>query len=93
MRVLIESPSLYTVAFVCEHILSDVTDLLVFDALQLPLDDHLGQVHRQFSLLDGHAGREAKTLHRTDHVLHQVVAHRIVDLQGASVTGFIISFS
>lgn len=92
-HVLIEPLWPHTVAFVFSRILPDVTDLLVFDPLQLPLDDHLGQVHRQFSLLNGHAGREAKTLHRTDHVLHQVVAHGIVHLKGASVRGFIIIFS
>lgn len=55
--------------------------LLVFDPLQLPLDDDLSQVHSQLPLLYGDAGREAQPLHGADHVLHQVVAHRVVHLQ------------
>lgn len=61
---------------------TSLTNLLVFDPLQLPLDDHLSQVYSQFPLLYGHTGGEAKTLHCTDHVLHQVMAHRIVHLVG-----------
>lgn len=54
--------------------------LLVLDPLQFPLDDDFRQVHGQPPLLDGDAGREAQPLHGADHVLHQVMPHRVVDL-------------
>lgn len=53
----------------------------MIDPLQLPLDDDFGQVHGQPPLLDGDAGCEAQPLHGADHVLHQVVPHRVVHLR------------
>lgn len=61
------------------------THQLVFDPLQLPLDDHLSQVHSQFPLFYGYAGGEAQTLHCTDHMLHQVVTNGIVHLKECSL--------
>lgn len=63
--------------FLC---VSPWTHQLVFDPLQLPLDDHLSQVHSQFPLLYGHTGGEAQTLHCTDHMLYQVVTHGVIHL-------------
>lgn len=65
----------------CVFYINPRTHLLVFDPLQLPFDDHLRQVHGQLPLLYGHTGGEAQALHSTDHVLHQVVAHRVVHLK------------
>lgn len=67
--------------FLCMSLHNLRTHLLVFDPLELPLYDHLSQVNSQLPLLYGHAGGEAQTLHGTDHVLHQVVAHRVVHLE------------
>ena len=55
--------------------------LLILDPLQFPLDDNLGEVHGQPPLLNGDTGCEAQPLHGTNHVLYQVVPHRVVHLQ------------
>lgn len=63
---------------------NNVVYLLVFDPLQLPLDDHLSQVHSQLPLFYSHTWSEAQTLHCTDHVLHQVVSDRVIHLGGGA---------
>ena len=71
----------FVVIFYMYFLTSPWANLLVFDPLQLPFDDHLSQIDSQLPLLYGYTRGEAQTLHCTDHVLHQVVAHRVVHLE------------
>lgn len=58
----------------------NVSDLLIFDPLKLPFNHHLSQVHSQLPLLNCDTGGEAEPLHGADHVLHEVVPYRVVNL-------------
>jgi len=51
----------------------------LLDPLQLPLDDHFRQVHRQLPVLHRRGGRKAEALDGRAHVLHQVVADGVVN--------------
>ena len=53
--------------------------ILFPDSLHLPLDDDLAQVDSELLLLDGGRGCEAQPLNGADHVLDEVVPHRVVD--------------
>lgn len=55
-------------------------DLLIFDPLKLPFNHHLSQVHSQLPLLNSDTGGEAESLHGADHVLHEVMPYRVVNL-------------
>ena len=46
--------------------------------LELPLDDDLCQVHGQLPLLYGGIRSESQSLDGGDHVLDQVLSHRVV---------------
>ncbi len=47
--------------------------------MELPLDDDLGQIDGQLPLLDGGVGCQPEALDGGDHVLHQMLAYRVVD--------------